>query len=192
MWLHCVLWEAFTVMPLLSSLEDLWLLASPVGFYGLIPVPLIEFALLDGDHANRDLSLISLSLQISTSVFWILGNVHLEPVRTWMAPTDAFARLGIVYRMTSVKVRAAGGAEHWLEALKSDIFCLFVCLQLTHRIWLMTSHSVEAGKASPCPGHWELWFSLCTGCSGGPSSFHGALIQHNFQSHWWSSWTTWF
>jgi hypothetical protein len=45
-----------------------------------------------------------------------------------MAPTDAFARLGIVYRMTSVKVRAAGGAEHWLEALKSDIFCLFVCL----------------------------------------------------------------
>ena len=83
-----------------------------MGFYGLIPVPLIEFALLDGDHANRDLSLISLSLQISTSVFWILGNVHLEPVRTWMAPTDAFARLGIVYRMTSVKVRAAGGAEH--------------------------------------------------------------------------------
>lgn len=41
---------------------------------------------------------------ISMNVFWILGNVHLEHVRTWMAPTDASAHLGIVYRMTNAKI----------------------------------------------------------------------------------------
>lgn len=41
---------------------------------------------------------------ISMNVLWILGNVRLEPVRTWMAPTDAFARLGIVYSRTNVKI----------------------------------------------------------------------------------------
>lgn len=40
----------------------------------------------------------------SMNVFWILGNVHLEPVRTWMAPTDAFAHLGTAYSKTNVKI----------------------------------------------------------------------------------------
>lgn len=41
---------------------------------------------------------------ISMNVFWILVSVHLEPVRTWMAPTDAFARLDIVCSRTNVKI----------------------------------------------------------------------------------------
>lgn len=76
---------------------------SAVCFSGLILVPL-SFR-FNGYHASRSLSLALLSLQISMNVLWILGNVHLEPVRTWMAPTDAFAHLGIVYSRTSVKVR---------------------------------------------------------------------------------------
>lgn len=49
------------------------------------------------------------SPQISMNVFWILGNVHPEPARTWMAPTDVFARLGTAYSKTNVKVRGADG-----------------------------------------------------------------------------------
>jgi len=110
------------------------LLMSSVCFFGLIPVPLIEFALLDGDHDNRSLSLVSFSLQISMNVFWILGNVHLEPVRTWTAPTDAFAHLGTVYRMTNVKVRAAGWGEHWLDSPKLHIFVMAVSVWNTEGI----------------------------------------------------------
>lgn len=41
---------------------------------------------------------------ISMNVFWILGNVHLEPVRTWTAPIDVFALLGTAYSKTNVKI----------------------------------------------------------------------------------------
>lgn len=75
---------------------------------------------------------------ISMNVFWILGNVHLEPVRTWMAPTDAFARLGIVYRMTNVKIL--------MSALKSQKSVLW-----GPAATLRVASNVCVRKGSPCP-----------------------------------------
>lgn len=67
------------------------------------------------------------SLQISMNVFWILGNVHLEPARTWMAPTDVFAHLGTAYSKTNVKVGVlTGGAKDWGVALESPKSHAFV------------------------------------------------------------------
>lgn len=75
---------------------------------------------------------------ISMNVFWILGNAHLEPVRTWTAPTDAFARLGTVYRMTNVKIL--------MSVSKSQKSVLW-----GPAATLRAASNVCVQKASPCP-----------------------------------------
>lgn len=111
--------------------RPLCLLTSPVCVSGLIPLPLTESALINGKHASRNLSPAFFSLQTSTNVFWILGNVHLEPVRTWMAPTDVFAHLGTAYSKTNVKVRAADRRRERLRSCAriTEIthFCDAIC-----------------------------------------------------------------
>lgn len=75
---------------------------------------------------------------ISMNVFWILGNVHLEPVRTWTAPTDAFAHLGTVYRMTNVKIL--------MSVSKSQKSVLW-----GPAATLRAASNVCVQKGSPCP-----------------------------------------
>lgn len=103
MWLYRTLWKAFKAIAF--SLGDFCGSSGAVCFLWFDSGSFDEFALFDGNHTSRSLSPAFFCLKISMNVLWILGNVRLEPVRTWMAPTDAFARLGIVYSRTNVKVR---------------------------------------------------------------------------------------
>lgn len=74
----------------------------------------------------------------STNVFWILGNVLLEPVRTWMAPTDVFAHLGTAYNKTNVKIL--------MSVWKNQKFVLWGPAATPR-----AASSVCVQKGSPCP-----------------------------------------